>query len=217
MSFSRLFIFVTSILLSTEIYAAPNLIIQCLAKEETQMHKAKTQGALYHLNQDFLNELASTNDIVLKKHFVDEICPGKLHSPAVGLLRLLLIKESEIYDLSLSNVEASMRTFKMGYINEFQKQVPHLFVTFLASLQAEMPTSDCLEKVIPELKGLNEKLKYLEEEMSTHELIKDKKKIEAIFHKLENIKGIKDQCEKERQKKEKILKNKMKKQKNSRL
>lgn len=182
---------------SSDISAAPNLLLQCLAKEESLLHKQKSQGALYRLNQDFLNELASSNDIALKKNFVDEICSPaaqKKHSPSVGLLRLLLIKESDIYDLSLSEVESSMRSFKMSYISEFQKQVPRLFVQFISGLQAEMPTSDCLARAIPELEFFNERLKYLEEEISIGEVMKDKKKIEKIFSKLETLPKIKAGC-----------------------
>ncbi len=207
--------FMLTFLLCSDIYAAPNLLLQCLAKEETMLHKQKSQGALYHLNQDFLNELASSNDITLKKNFVDEICQSKKHSPSVGLLRLLLLKESDIYDLSLSEVESSMRSFKMAYINEFQKQVPRLFVQYVSGLQAEMPTADCLSKAIPELNFFNERLKYLEEEMSIHEVMKDKKKIEKVFIKLENVDKIRSACEKEEALR--IKKLKMKKKENARL
>lgn len=197
-----------------ELFAAPNLLLQCLAKEETQLHKEKAHGALYRLNQEFLNELASSNDINLKKAFVDEICTSKKHSPSVGLLRLLLVKESDIYDLSLSEVENSMRPFKMAYINEFQKQVPRLFVQYLSGVQSEMPTADCLARAIPELETFNERLKYLEEELNIHELIKDKKKIEKIFTKLESLPVIRSGCEKAAKKE---LKRKMQKEKNTTL
>jgi hypothetical protein len=206
-----------ALLSTSEIYAAPNLLLQCLAKEETALHKEKFQGALYHLNQDFLNELASSNDIALKKNYIEEICSAKKHSPSVGLLRLLLIKENDIYDLSLSEVDASMRPFKMGYINEFQKQVPHLFVQFIGGLQAEMATPHCLERAIPEIKLFNERLKYLEDEMSAHEMIKDKTKIERIFTKLQSLKEIKAKCAAEAKNKQKVLEEKVQKQKNSNL
>ena len=183
-----------SFLYGTEIFAASNLILQCLAKEESQLHKEKAQGVLYRLNQEFINELASSNDIALKKAYVDEICNTKKHSPSVGLLRLLLIKESDIYDLSLSEVDPTMRPFKMGYINEFQKQVPRLFIQYISGLQAEMATSDCLVKAIPEITFFNERLKYLEEEMNMHEVIRDKNKIDMIFTKLQNITSIKENC-----------------------
>lgn len=195
----------------TQIYAAPNLLLQCLAKEESLLHKEKNQGVLYRLNQEFINELASSNDIALKKHFVDEICQSKKHSPSVGLLRLLLLVESDIYDLSLSEVEPSMRPFKMGYINEFQKQIPRLFINYLSGLQAEMATPDCLVKAIPELVVFNERLKYLEEEMSTHEVIRDKAKIEKIFTKLQNLPAIKKHCQQEAVRKLRRLRGEVKK------
>lgn len=185
-----------ALLSSNTLYAAPNLLLQCLAREETQLHKEKAQGTLYRLNQEFINELASTNDITLKKKFVDEICQSHKLTPTVGLLRLLLLKESDLYDLSLAEVDPAMKPYKMGYINEFQKQVPRLFIQYVAGLQSEMATPDCLNKAIPELNILNDRLKYLEEEMTIHEVIRDKSRIEKIFSKLENVSAIKAKCEK---------------------
>lgn len=193
---------------SAEIKAAPNLLLQCLAKEEEALHKKETQNALYRLNQEFVNELASSNDINLKKNYVDEICKSKEYSPSVGLLRMLLMKEHQIYDLSLSGVETSMRSFKMGYINEFQKQVPRMFIQYLAGLQSELATPYCLENAIPELKGFNEKIKYLEEELSTHQLITQKNKLEVIFTKLKKFHAIKKQCALDKKKSDDALKKK---------
>jgi hypothetical protein len=60
MKFILIAIFILS---STEIYGKANKLLQCLAKEEEKFHKKKVQNALYRLNQTFLNELASNNDI----------------------------------------------------------------------------------------------------------------------------------------------------------
>lgn len=209
-----LFSFILSLSYGTEIFAAPNLLLQCLAKEESLLHKEKAQGVLYKLNQEFINELASSNDIALKKNFVDEICHSKKHSPSVGLLRLLLLKESSIYDLALSEVDPMIRPFKMGYINEFQKQVPRLFIQYISGLQSEMATPDCLTKAIPEISVFSDRLKHLEEEMSTHKVIRDKNKIELIFTKLQNIKTIKENCEHQQAM---LLRSKMKKKKGTDL
>lgn len=188
-------LFLTAVIgYSAEIYAAPNLLLQCLAKEEELLHKKETQNALFRLNQEFVNELASSNDITIKKNYVDEICRSKSYSPSVGLLRLLLMKEHELYDLSLSGAPANMRPFKMGYINEFQKQVPRIFIQYLSGLQSELATPDCLEKAIPELVGFSEKIRYLEEELSTRALITQKNKIDSIFIKLRNFSEIKKKC-----------------------
>lgn len=193
---------------ATTAYAAPNLLLRCLAKEEELLHKKETQTTIFRLNQDFVNELAGSNDINIKKNYVDQICHSKIYSPSVGLLRMLLLKEHEIYDLSLSGVDPSMRSFKMGYINEFQKQVPRIFIQYLAGLQSELATPHCLENAIPELVGLNEKIKYLEEEISAHQLITQKSKIETIFTKLQNFKDIKSKCALERRNKDARLKKK---------
>jgi hypothetical protein len=199
------------LLFSFEINAKANLLLQCLAKEEEKLHIAKDQSALYRLNQNFLNELASNNDISIKKNFVDEICNQKKGSPSVEFLHLLLIKESDIYDLSLSEVDGTMRPFKMGYINEFQKQVPHLLIAYLSGLQSEVEDPNCLNNAIPEIKILTEKIKYLEEEISMHQIVSDKKKIETIFKKLKNFKEIKNNCLRKEQKKLKLIKEKNKK------
>lgn len=193
---------------SSESLAAPNLLLQCLAKEEEKLHKKETQNALFRLNQEFVNELASSNDINLKKNYVDSICNSKDYSPSVGLLRMLLMKEHEIYDLSLSGVDASMRPFKMGYINEFQKTVPRMFIQYLSGLQSELATPDCLENAIPELQGLNEKIKYLEEELSTHQLITQKNKIDIIFTKLKKFNEFKKKCALEKKRSDDALKKK---------
>lgn len=216
-SLRPLFLITLVLLYGTEIYAAPNLLLQCLAKEESLLHKEKNHGVLYRLNQEFINELASSNDINLKKEFVDQICQSKQHSPSVALLRLLLIKESEIYDLSLSEVGPGMRPFKMGYLNEFQKQIPRLFIQYLSGLQAEMATPDCLSRAIPEIEVFNERLKYLEEEMGTSEMIRDKGRIERIFNKLQNIKTIQKNCEQVAARRLKPKLNKVKKKEGPKL
>jgi hypothetical protein len=206
-----LFAIALSLSYGIEIFAASNLILQCLAKEEAQLHKDKVQGILYRLNQEFINELATSNDIALKKSYLDEICGSPKHSPSVGLLRMLLLKESDIYDLSLSAVDPKMRPFKIAYIKEFQKQIPRLFIQYISGLQSEMATPDCLTKAIPELVFFNERLKYLEEEISSHEIMRDKNKIVNIFVKLENIKSIKANCANQ----EKMQSNKKMKKKES--
>jgi hypothetical protein len=182
---------------SAEIFAKDNLLLHCLAKEEENLHKEKNQTILYRLNQNFINELVTSNDLAIKKKFVEEICNSEAKFPtSVGLLRLLLLNESDVFDLSLSGVDPNMRPYKMSYIREFQKQIPHFFISYLAGLQAEMPDAFCLTNAIPEIAAFNERLKYLEEEISIHEILSQKNKIESIFTKLLNLKAITANCKK---------------------
>ena len=73
----KLILIILLSLASTGIYAKANKLLQCLAKEEEKFHKKKVQNALYRLNQTFLNELASNNDINIKQNYVEEICNQK--------------------------------------------------------------------------------------------------------------------------------------------
>lgn len=193
-------IFISFSALSAE---RPNRILQCLAKEEEQIIKRKLDFSIAKLNQELVNELAASNDIMIKNSYVDDICEHPYYSPSVNLLRLLLIKENEIYDLNFDDLDRTQKEFKLSYIADFRKQVPNIFVTYVSSLNAQMPDAYCLERHIPEIKKFNEKMKYLENEIATKSLIQDKKQIDAIFMKLRNIKEIKQKCLKEtkRQKK----------------
>lgn len=83
-----------------------------------------------------------------------------------------------------------------------------MFIQYIAGLQSELATPKCLETAIVELKGFNEKIKYLEEEVTTHQLITQKNKIESIFKKLRNFDSIKKKCADMAAKKLKALKKK---------
>jgi hypothetical protein len=183
--------------LPLETFAAPNLVLQCLAKEESQLHKSNDQGANYHLNQDLINELAGSNTIYFKKKFIDEICSSKNFSPSISLLKLLLTKETSIFDLSAENSESSEGSFRLNFIREFQKQAPRLLIQYLAGIQGEMATANCLEVAIPETKTIFDRMKYLEEEISFNDIVKDKKKLEIIFNKLEGLSSIRKKCQKD--------------------
>jgi len=131
----------TQINAKTTKMAPKNLLLSCLAREEELFHKKKLQNALSNLNQTFLNEVAMNDDITLKKNFIDSICNNKEESPSLAFLHLLLMKEGDIYDLSLAQTENSMKAFKMGHIEEFQKQVPHMLIEYISKRQAELPNA----------------------------------------------------------------------------
>jgi hypothetical protein len=204
-----LFIVLATLCLPFELQAEPNLVLQCLAKEEARLHKNNDHGSSYRLNQDLLNELAGSNTIYFKKKYVDEICQNRAFSPSVSLLKLLLTRETSIFDFSTENLESSEGSFRLNFIREFQKQAPRLLVQYLAGIQGELPTSNCLENAIPETKSIFERMKYLEEEISFNDIVKDKKKLESIFIKLSKLSTIKIKCQKEFEKTQMNLKRKV--------
>ena len=57
-----------------------------------------------------------------------------------------------------------------------------------------MPDAHCLNKAIPEIGAFNERLKYLEEEITIHQILSKKTSIDSIFTKLLDIDKIKRNC-----------------------
>ncbi len=188
----RLLLFIFLIQIST-VWAKTNPLIRCLAKEEASFHAKKIQNAYSVLNQSFINEFASNNDISLKPQYIDELC-SKNKGMSLYLLELLLTKETEIYDLQSVRENAQLSNYKSGFIQEFQKQVPHLLIAFIGNIKIELDDPYCINKVIPEIGFFEERMKYLEEEISIHEVFNDKNKIKRIFTKLNNFEALKKSC-----------------------
>lgn len=174
-------------------WAKTNELIRCLAKEEARFHASKIQDANYALNQSFINEFASNNDIHLKEQFIEEICSKK--SMSLYFLELLLTKETEIFNLNVIKNGTQMSGFKLSHIEEFQKEIPHLFMNYLSTIRLELNDPYCLNKLIPEIHYFEERMKYLEEEISIQQVFNDKKKIRKIFIRLYNFNELKKSCE----------------------
>ncbi len=207
-----LLVVLTALCHPIETFAGPNLVLQCLAKEEARLHKSNDQGATYRLNQELINELAGSNTIYFKKKYIDEICSSKELSPSVLLLKLLLTKETVIFNLNSENSESSEGSFRLNFISEFQKQAPRLLIQYLAGIQSEMSSANCMETAIPETKIIFDRMKYLEEEISFNEIVKDKKKLESIFNKLSGLSSIKNKCQRDYELTQKKLKRKVQKE-----
>lgn len=186
----------------------PNELLICLAKEEESLHKKKSQSALYHLNQIFINEIASANDIAINKKYLPEVCQNKEYSPSVAFLRLLLLKNKEIYELNTSGKGSELHLFLTGRIDEFQKMIPQIFIQYISLLQQELATPHCLENAINEIKAFNQKFKHLEAELSFREIVSEKSTIENIFKKLLKYHEIKKNCQIEAEKSMEKIKNK---------
>ena len=189
---------------SASIAAPLNPLIECLGKEELKLHKSKKTGPVYKLNQLFLNDLVSAGDISLKEKYFKRVCINPKFTPSVDLMREILISD-DIFILSKEVINVSIRNFQLSTIEEIKRVIPHIFFSYLSSLQAQTATPNCLTKYIPELKYFQDQFKYLESELETSPLLNEKKKILNIFDALTRFPEIKRKCilDKKRQEKEK--------------
>lgn len=179
-------------------------ILHCLGSEELKIHKAKNDGPIYFLNQLFINELSSFNDVEVKASEIDRICNQKAFAPSISLLKEMLIDGKKIFIISLKRGEEGLWAYKNSQVEDLLNRVPHIFFQYLAHLQTLLPTHDCLNAEIPEINYFLERYHYLEADFSTEKLIKDKDRIESIFEKLKSLDATIKKCQevaKERYKK----------------
>ncbi len=190
----RSFLIFATILLTPSVQAASkiNPALKCLALEEERYHKKKITNSRSKLNQDLIIELSQSSDFILKSDYLSIVCSPNTISPAEKLLELQLIYGTKIF-------ETNSNEMTVASLMEYKKQLPQVFIKHIANLQSELETANCLEKNIPEIKKINDKIKYLEEDLSVDTLLPFQKEIATIFRKLEKFNDLKKKCRKPRE------------------
>lgn len=191
-------LYLTFILLS--VLSIPRLgtasdLLKCLGREELVIHKMKMTGPVYKLNQLFITELSSWGGIQMKRSRIEKICANDDFTPSVNLMRAILIDGGKIFEMKSGTGNANLRALNEGLVQALLNRIPHIFFRYLSDLQAISSYPHCLNEKIPELAYYLTRFKYLEEEYSTQELIKDKVKLNSIFSKIKRLDSILKDCE----------------------
>jgi len=170
-------------------------MLHCFGKEELFIHKAKNDGPIYFLNQLFINELSSFNDVEVKQKYLDAICNQREFAPSLALLHHMLLYGKDLYQIRILSGEEGLWAYKNSQLEDMVNRGPHIFFLYLAHLQKLLPTHDCLSQEIPEITYFMERYYYLESDFPTDKLMKDKSRVEAMFEKLKNLDRIIKKCE----------------------
>jgi hypothetical protein len=171
-------------------------ILKCLGIEELILHKKKLTGPLYSLNQKFINEMSSWGQVNIKKSQLTDICESKVFSPSVNLLRHFLLYGESFFEIKTYQRTESNIAMQKSLLNSLLLKVPSIFFSYLASLQGLADDPHCLNEKIPELNYYIYQFKYLEDEISFKDLLKDKQKLGKIFVKIQNLDSILRSCKK---------------------
>lgn len=174
-----------------------NPLMACLGQEELKIHRSKTTGPIYFLNQLFINELATIYGLSLKPEVLDEVCQKSLFSPSVNLLRILLLDGRNAFDIPPASSLGGVEALAASSLESFLERIPHVFFSYLSKLQALAPSAPCLERKIPEISYFIERYKYLEDVTGPKKLIEEKSKVNSIFKKLLRFDAIIKKCRKE--------------------
>ncbi len=196
-------------LFSIQVMAARinNQLLVCLGQEELRIHKIKLTGPTYRLNRTLIEEFVTFSDIIIKEDHLKKICNSGLSSPSVELLKYLLIEKTNLFDFSTTKNKTE-RLRLQTKANGLIVCVPQIFLRWIANIQALCPTADCLDKHIPHLKYLKFRIQYLEDELPVDKLIDSPERVRSVFNSLKNLDSIIRNCNKDKKRREKLLKKK---------
>ena len=156
-------------------------LLACLGREELALHRSQDKGAVYRLNQFFVNRLATDkNKRHLSVQYKERICGERVNSPSVALLKYLLLHGNRIFIYSKSK--------------SMKRDAYKAFFLFLVNIQKSASSQGCLEKHLPHYTYFMDRRKHLQEEGLSP--IKEKKKILEIFNMIEQHKILLSKCKK---------------------
>ncbi|WP_034729823.1 hypothetical protein [Bacteriovorax sp. BSW11_IV] len=187
---------------------ASGTIIECLGREELVLHKKKSTGPLYKLNQYFIIEASALQKLSLKEKYFEKICgKGIKNSPSLGLLYYGLTEGVSIFQPVDVELAPSNR-FLLTEMGRLIDSLPLIFFDYLSQIQAQAPSAACLKTEIPQLATLFHEYRYIGEDLDKDWIKTKNKEVTFIFSKLHQLKDIFAACEKREKDKEKDEKSK---------
>ena len=163
-------------------------LLQCLAREEEQIHHQKVKGPIVELNQEMLALFATTRQLRLKPLYRKQICQSSSEfTPSLGLLQIILLHGKQPF--YSTSQDPSYRGFQESFLASLNSTANRLLMNYLSAIQALTPRSHCLIEHIPPLGKVYQQYKTLEEYIAIQYLIQpsDLSQIFAGLSRLDEI------------------------------
>ncbi|MFG1499211.1 hypothetical protein ABMA70_03305 [Halobacteriovorax sp. XZX-3] len=173
-------------------------ILLCLGQEESYYAKRFETGPRYHLNQIMINEISSVGNPQFSKGYYNKFCSDPSKSPTLKLLKAMTTGQRNIFDFKEEDGGIGVK-YSMSTYNEFRLKSIKILMDYLAKIQIQASSADCLESNIPGLKEFYARYRYLEGEVSLETLKGSKESLLKIYDALENVDAILKKCQKPKQ------------------
>lgn len=184
------FIVILSIAAQLSLAAKPDVakkqFLVCLGKEEHQHSKIKEQGPLFYLNQSLISAFIQLRkSLRMNSLYEARVCKSK--HPGLEIIRLMLTRDRIFISDFDTKKDPFEHSIDMKTLKELNSKVYGIFVDFLSRIQAQMLQSECLEKIIPELKNFLLKTRYVESDVGLEEIISEIKPVRKTLSKIEKL------------------------------
>lgn len=188
------------LVISSYAHATPKKLMVCLGKEEQFLHETKVLGPYFKLNQQLISLfIQSPDNLELKDENYSMVCGTDIKFPSIKLLELLILNGTELFSINLNQNDITNIAMTNIAIDEIKEKSADILINFLANLQADASTVNCLESQIPELKMFFEQLLYIQEEYGKKNIINDLKKKSKAFGQLEKTADLLKNCKAKQQ------------------
>lgn len=190
------------LLLTTSLHArervAASRLLICLGAQEKKFHLQKASGAYYDLNQRLIGELIQAHQVDANPTLLRLVCQKKKNS-ALHLLQAMLLDPKGWHVIQAA--PGPQQELAKELVRELNEGAPEILLNFLAGLQMQAPTSDCLEKHVPGIKKMYEQVKWLQEEVDLVKITNRKKRLAKIFAGIQSVDQYYKSCAAEKAKK----------------
>lgn len=173
-------------------FTQPKTLLECLGQEEAKLHFSKVGGAIFRLNQRLVDYFSQEQTLSIRPEYLKEICRYQKFGPSIHFLEKAVLLERQLF--TIQNEDERMR------FEEFYRELPGIFIQYMSDLQVSMPIADCLSNQIKELKSFFYEYRYLESNLKIEYFFRNKKNLQSIFKKLQNLDAIYQHCEEEKNK-----------------
>ena len=158
---------------------ATSRLLRCLGAQEQRFHKLKTQGAFYELNQRLIGELIQAHGVDANASLLKQVCTKNPKS-ALAMLEAMLLDQKDWFVIKATD-NKMQDSINRELVKELNQTAPEILLNFIASLQVQAPSADCLEKHIPGIGKLHHEVKWLQEEVDLTKITLKRSRLTKIF------------------------------------
>ena len=177
-------------LYSVGIWAKPESLLKCLGAEEKVFHQKKDTGPSYDLNQRLISEMIQIPRVSIEPIVLNKIC-ATTDAVSLRLLEASIVQGKNIFMID-RDVEKMQRQVTEGMIDDYVEATKEILLSYIAAIQTQSPTPECLTE---EIKGLDKfffEIKYLQEDVPVKTLFEGKDQV--TLERLKDYREAFDRC-----------------------